>query len=186
MKNEWLEKYKTSMSFRYPTFKIALDLLIDLPQHRIVETGCVRLKDDWGAGYSTMLFGEFCKLNGGSLITIDNTEHHMNICKELTKEYSLYIEYLLGDSLTEFHKIQHKIDLLYLDSFDLDLVGDRLPSQEHNLKEFKTAEPLLHEKSIVLIDDCFDGDGKPKLTKQYMINNGWNVLYESQQIVFTK
>lgn len=186
MKNEWLEKYKTLMSLRYPTFKMAFDILLDMSEHRIVETGCVRLKDDWGAGYSTVLFGEFCKLHGGKLVTIDNTERHMNVCKDLTKEYAENIEYWLGDSLQEFSKIQHQIDLLYLDSFDLNLVGDRLPSQEHNLKEFKVAEPYLHKKSIVLIDDCFDGNGKPKLTKEYMVNNGWEILYESQQIIFSK
>lgn len=186
MKNEWLEKYKSSMSSRYPTFKLAFDMLLDLPEHRIVETGCVRLQNDWGAGYSTVLFGEFCKLHGGKLITIDNTERHLNICKELTKEYSDNIEYWLGDSLNEMRKVQHKIDLLYLDSFDLDLFGNRNPSQEHNLKEFKVSEPHLHEKSIVLIDDCFNGDGKPKLTKEYMIDRGWKVLHERQQIIFSR
>lgn len=186
MKNEWLEKYKSYMDVRYTTFKMALDLLLDLPTHKIVETGCVRLKDDWGAGYSTVLFGEFCKLYGGTLITIDNTESHMNICKKLTKEYSSNIKYITGNSLEELGKLICKVDLLYLDSFDLDLVGDRLPSQEHNLKEFKISESMLHENSIVLIDDCFGGNGKPKLTKQYMIDKGWKVLHENQQILFVK
>lgn len=186
MKNEWLEKYKLSMDVRYETFKLAFDLLSDLPNHRILETGCVRLKDDWGAGYSTMLFGEFCKLFGGKLITIDNSEQHMNICKELTREYSEHIEYVIGDSLDMLSEIKSKVDLLYLDSFDLDLDGDRVPSQKHNLNEFIKSESILHEKSIVLIDDCFYGDGKPRLTKEYMVNNGWKVVCELQQILLTR
>ena len=183
---DWLITYKTSMDGRYETFYTAFELLQQLPNHNIIETGCVRMKDDWGAGYSTVLFGEFCKIYGGKVITIDNSENHMNICKKLTENLSNNIIYIVNDSLLELEHTSFKIDLLYLDSMDIDLNGDRLPSQIHNLLEFKVAEKFLHDKSIVLIDDYFDGNGKGKLTQIYMLNTGWSLIKCKQQQLFVK
>lgn len=186
--NNWLEKYKVQMDSRYPTFKIAFDLLFPLTTHSIVETGCVRQKDDWGAGYSTFLFGEFCTLYGGQILSIDNNASHLEISKKITEKYNDIIKYMNSDSVQFLIKYKEKIDLLYLDSMDVPIYdgADRTLCQLHNLNEFKAAETNLHEKSIVLIDDYFDGDGKGKLTEQYMLNNGWRRILAHQQQLFVK
>lgn len=186
--NKWLNKYERSMSTRYPTFKIAFDLLYQLPSHNIVETGCIRQRDDWGAGCSTMLFGEFCQLYGGNLISVDLVPMHLDIAKNITIEYSQFIDYIESDSVSFFRNYLGKIDLLYLDSMDVPIHegADRTPCQEHCLAEFQAAEPNLHEKSIVLVDDYFDGDGKPKLLEPYLIASGWRRVFCLQQLLFLK
>lgn len=186
--NEWLEKYKVHMDSRYLTFKIAFDLLLQLPTHHIVETGCVRQKDDWGAGYSTMLFGEFCQLYGGKTTSIDITPRHLAIAKEITTQYNHLIEYVESDSVKFLEEYTLPIDLLYLDSMDVPIHegADRVPCQEHNLREFKAAESNLHAKSIVLLDDYFDGNGKPRLCERYMLDNGWRRIFCHQQLLFVR
>ena len=186
--NAWLEKYKQNMDSRYPTFKIAFDLLLQLPFHRITETGCIRQENDWGAGYSTMLFGEFCQLHRGRVTSVDMVTKHIEIAKGITTQYTALIDYIESDSVSYLRKNTTPIDLLYLDSMDVPIHQgeDRLPCQEHSLNEFKAAEHSLHEKSIVLIDDYFDGDGKGKLTEQYMLANGWRRIMVYQQQLFVR
>ena len=41
--NSWFdEMFRAKLSTRYPTFRVALNLLYQLPLHRIVETGTIR------------------------------------------------------------------------------------------------------------------------------------------------
>jgi len=186
--NTWLEKYRVSMDSRYPTFKIAFDLLFQLPSHNIVETGCIRQENDWGAGCSTMLFGEFCDLAGGKIISVDMIPRHLEIAKKITEKYNHLISYVESDSVTFLSNYGNPIDFLYLDSMDVPIHegADRVPCQEHSLKEFKAAEPVLHDKSIVLIDDYFNGDGKGRLTEKYMMEKGWRRIMVYQQQLFVK
>lgn len=186
--NEWLEKYKKDMDSRYPTFKIAFDLLFQLQHHYMVETGCIRLENDWGAGCSTMLFGEFCENYGGTVVSVDVVPEHLCISKKITEKYNSYIEYEESDSVSYLQSSTRPIDLLYLDSMDVPLHAgaDRVPCQEHNLKEFLAAENKLHGHSIVLIDDYFGGEGKGILTEQYMMGKGWRRIMAHQQQLFVK
>jgi hypothetical protein len=184
--NDWLEKYRKQMDSRYPTFKIAFDLLFQLPSRNIVETGCVRQETDWGAGYSTMLFGEFCQLYGGHITSVDLVPRHLEIARELTKQFNSLITYVESDSVAFLQRYTLPIDLLYLDSMDVPIHegADRTPCQEHSLNEFKAAELKLHRQSIVLVDDYFDGDGKGRLTEQYMMAKGWRRVMAHQQQLF--
>jgi predicted O-methyltransferase YrrM len=186
--NEWLDKYRISMDSRQISFNIALDLLYQLDRHNIVETGCVREPNDWGAGNSTLLFGEFCELHGGKIISVDNVPRHLAIAKKLTSQYSRHITFVESDSVSFLTSYTETIDLLYLDSMDVPIgeEDDRKPCQEHCLKEFMAAEPRLHPNSIVLIDDYFGGDGKGKLAESYMMANGWRRIIARQQQLFVR
>src|SRR3990167_6043856 len=85
--NNWFrEKYEAKLSAhssRYWTFKTALNLMLQRGGTRIVETGCVRQEEDYGAGNSTLIFADFAHRYGGSLVSIDNDEGHAGICREL-------------------------------------------------------------------------------------------------------
>lgn len=186
--NSWFEEmFKEKSDSRFTTFRIALNLLYQMPNHNIVETGTIRLPDDYGAGYSTYIFGQFVKHYGGHIITIDIEPRNMDVCRQVTDEFHDQITYIIDDSLNTLPQITDKIDLLYLDSLDTPLTGDATEAQEHNLKEFKLVEHLLHEKSIVLIDDNgFENGGKPFLTKKYLMEKDWKVLINAQQTVWIK
>lgn len=183
------EKYERLLRSRYPTMKIALNLLLQQPKRNIVETGCIRGFGDYGGGNSTYIFGEFCRVFGGHLTTLDISQRNMDICKMATDDFSRNITYILEDSLTALQKLKDPIDFLYLDSFDApEDESDPLPCQEHNLKEFKLAEPLLHKWSIILIDDNFgpNNGGKSRLTKDYLAMNKYVCIFDFHQTLWVK
>lgn len=186
--NSWFDHlFKTKSGDRYTTFRIALNLMYQRLIPFIVETGTIRQIEDYGAGYSTFIFGEYVKRYGGKIMTIDISQANMSVCKQVTLEYKDSIEYVVEDSLTALARITKPIDLLYLDSLDTPLTGDATEAQEHNLKELKIAEHLLHDKSVVLLDDNnFENGGKTKLTKEYLMQKGWRNLFNSQQSLWIK
>jgi predicted O-methyltransferase YrrM len=186
--NSWFdEMFRAKLASRYPTFRVALNLLYQLPLHRIVETGTIRRARDYSAGYSTFVFGHFVKRYGGKITTIDIDSRHMNVCKRVTAEFADWIEYVVDDSLHALSLLHEPIDLLYLDSLDTPIRHDATHAQLHNLKEFKLAEPLLHEKSIVLIDDNnFANGGKSRMTKHYLHEKGWRLLLNLRQSVWIR
>ncbi len=186
--HSWFDElFQAKSSRRYSTFRVALNLLYQLPTHRIVETGTIRKIKDYGAGYSTYIFGHFVKRYGGKITTIDIDPKNMRVCKRVTAEFADWIEYVVDNSLHALSLLHEPIDLLYLDSFDTPIRRDASEAQLHNLKEFKLAEPLLHEKSIVLIDDNnFTNGGKSRMTKQYLHEQGWRVLLNMQQSLWIR
>lgn len=128
----WFDKKYAKPGWqRHATMKAALNIFLQRDGKQIVETGCCRLPDDWGAGLSTVMLGDFCKKYDKDLITVDLSPKNMEICKRLTSEYNSNTQYFVDDSvhfLKEFHGV---IDLLYLDSYDyplgelLDVYGAR-------------------------------------------------------------
>ena len=190
--NNWFDRiYKPNLDQRWPTMKVALNLLYQMNRPvNILETGCVRQEHDWGSGMSTLIFAEYLQRYGGRLTTIDNALAHMLVCKSVTKEYSHIIKYVVEDSLVELERMVNEdgltIDLLYLDSMDCPLDGTSAwPSQEHALKEFKAAKPMLHSKSVVLIDDIgFENGGKGKLLNNVLEGLGWTCLLSHQQALW--
>lgn len=122
----WFERqYQVDCDARYPTFKAALNLWLQSGGQTIVETGCVRREHDFGAGYSTVLFGEVTSRYGGLLWSIDNDPAHLQVAARLAQPFASHCRFLLGDSvdvlerqLVQQPEFSGRIDLLYLDSFD--------------------------------------------------------------------
>ena len=173
---------------RYWSFKVALNIFLQRGGEVIIETGSVGGKNDWAAGNSTYLFGDFCQHYNKKLITIDNREIVWKIAQECTQEFKENIEYILGDSVEFLEKYKERIDLLYLDSLDYPLDGnDPKMAQEHNLKEIKVAYDRFTPQSVVLLDDYdFPDGGKPKLTNEFLEKEGWICLLGNQQALWIK
>lgn len=66
--------------------------------------------------------------------------------------------------------------------------GDLIePCQEHQLQEIQEAEDKLADGSLVLLDDALmPGGGKVRLAKKYLLENGWEVVQEGQQVLLSK
>lgn len=77
---EYEKKSNTIFHRRHTTFKIALNLFLQRGHSTILETGCVREPNDFGSGYSTYIFGDICSRYNKQLVSIDNTEEHLNRC----------------------------------------------------------------------------------------------------------
>lgn len=183
---KFMEQYR-KLIFRYPSFLAALLILVQRSDSRIiVESGCQRLPDDWGAGCSTTVFGHFCSEFGGHLHTIDINAINLEFAKNTTTQYSNYITYHLGDSIEVLKKINTQIDLLYLDSLDY-AVENYTEIQTHHLNEFLSAKPFISAKTIILIDDNnLEGGGKGKLIKEHLLKKGWELILDDQQALLIK
>lgn len=188
--NSWFEtKYKEGLDARYFTFKVALNLFLQLGGNNIIETGCQRMVDDWGGGCSTLIFGNFCVKYNKQLWTVDLNYKNLEVAKQATAEYKSHITYCLHDSLAFLEAFDKPIDFLYLDSFDcsIDPLVGSAPAQQHQLAELKIALPKLSSNCIIGLDDNnFPDGGKTKLSKQYLLNNGWMCILDYQQTIWIR
>ena len=191
----WFDRaYASRLGRRYATFRAAFASLLERDARpTIVETGCVREKNDYSAGYSTVLLGELLRRTGGRLFTVDLSAKNIALCRRLTRRYAGLIEYSVGDSV-EFLRawvLAHPgaaIDLLYLDSFDYPPADDpagREASQLHCRNELEAAFPALSANALVLIDDGdLPGGGKPLLAKRRLAELGWTCLLDDYQTLW--
>lgn len=128
------------------TLSLAIDTLGQRPAV-IVETG----SSAWGTN-STLLFDAYCNSFGGHCYTVDiRLDPLIELRKLVTNNSSLYC----NDSVSFLNTLtvpENKIDLLYLDSWDVDW-ADPLPSAIHGLNEYLTAIRNLQPGALVLIDD---------------------------------
>jgi len=115
----------------------------------VIETGT----SAWGTD-SSRLFAQYVESFGGAFYTVDiRKEPSDRLEGALGKSSHL----IVGDSVSFLEGFDlptgfKKVDLAYLDSWDLDLENP-LPAMEHGLKEWKALYPLLGPGSIVVIDD---------------------------------
>ena len=130
----------------YHTIYRALLELLDTNKgnYTIVETGCSA-----HGTKSTLLWDKFVNCFGGKVLSVDLNKNAVNITNNQTSNNTKVFH---SNSLDYLPTITDKIDFLYLDSYDVDFLNP-LPSAEHHLKEFNCIKHLLHERSIVLIDD---------------------------------
>lgn len=128
------------------TLSMALSLLGEQPA-LIVETG----SSAWGTN-STMLFDSYCNSFGGQCRSVDIRLEPLLMLQTLTtSRTTLYC----NDSVSFLNELSvegHKIDLLYLDSWDVNW-DDPMPSAIHGLNEYLAAIKNLKAGSLVLVDD---------------------------------
>lgn len=114
----------------------------------IVETGSSAYGTD-----STRLWAKYVSLFGGRALSVDLSPLPAERLGDLGPLTSLHVE----DSVNFLRRLQlpqgfEKIDLLFLDSWDVDL-RDPEPSMNHGRSELLAAMKFLARGSLVLIDD---------------------------------
>jgi hypothetical protein len=169
----------------------------------IVETGCVRNQGTFtGEGQSTVLFDKFSECVAGTMVhSVDISPESTGMCKSIV---SNRINVHTSDSVTF---LRHQcaglirpfahIDLLYLDSYDVDVENPH-DSAMHHIKELLAVAPLVNANTFILVDDSpttasffIDGQlklvtpqrigGKGKYIASYMENIGSKPLYQGYQ-----
>ena len=167
----YLEKYAARLGVRRDGFLSMFSLLeAARPQgdFRIVETGSMRVPDNWeGDGQSTVLFDQFVTFHGGEVLTVDMSPE----CGDLIAQAcSGQVRFTCGDSVRYLHKLRttgdQRIDLLYLDSFDLD-INQPTPSAFHHVKELLAIWPALAPGAVIVVDDNPPG----MIGKGYLVEN---------------
>lgn len=140
------QKYSTPTHPCRETIGCALELL-NGRSAVILETGTAA----YGTR-STILFDSYVSSFGGEVLTVDNRITPLvktrDYCSDRTKFHC--------DDSVKFIKslceTGTKVDLIYLDSWDLDLRSP-MDSAIHGLAEFLACVPMVQEGTVLLIDD---------------------------------
>ena len=156
---KWFNNISPKLGDREISFKKIFNYLDSQPTPIIiVETGCLRVKDNFLDGQSTLLFDKYVLSRGeqSKVYTVDINPDSTKVCKQVVSEN---VEITTGDSVrylnsitNNFLKNKTKVSMFYLDSFDVDWRYP-YPSAAHHLKELVAINRLLNEDTLVVVDD---------------------------------
>jgi predicted O-methyltransferase YrrM len=181
---------------RAPSFALMINHVMPIHEPLIVETGCARQENNFeGDGMSTTIFDTFIDYHGGEFYSVDINPDNARFAAANAKKANI----TCSDSVKFLHQQSkiwssqnRKIDLLYLDSFDLDL-NNLHPSSLHHIFELTAIMPCLREGTMICVDDnpeCVDENGNPidagkgLYIKQFMDLIGKERIYTGYQWVW--
>jgi hypothetical protein len=157
---KFFDEISPKLGVRQFSFLKIFNYLDELPTPiTIVETGCLRVKDNFsGDGQSTLLFDKYTQFrgNGSKVYTVDIDPEATKICSEVvsndvTISTADSIGYL-NDLTNKFYDEKKEVSFFYLDSFDLDWKSPG-SSCEHHLKELVSIKKILKKKTLIVVDD---------------------------------
>lgn len=147
------------LQHRAGSFRFAFEHLEKLGRPAcIVETGCARKQGNFtGDGQSTVLFDKFSECVPGTIVhSVDINPECTGLCKSIV---SSRVQVHTADSGTFLRhqcaaliKPYFHIDLLYLDSFDVDMEKPH-ESALHHMKELLAVESMVNANTLILVDD---------------------------------
>ena len=137
---KWFETIASKLGNREISFRKVFKYLDVQPTPIIiVETGCLRVKDNFLDGQSTLLFDKYTlsRGEGSKVYTVDIKPNSTKVCKQVVSDN---VEISTDDSVRYLNKLSHnfflnktKVSMFYLDSFDVDWRYP-YPSAAHHLK----------------------------------------------------
>ncbi len=178
-------KYKNLLGNRYETFFKCFEYLEKLNKEKyfILETGMARQENNYsGDGQSTILFDEYINYKDGVLYSVDIDQHAVDYSfNKVSKKTKLFCE----DSVKFLYNLNNvdnlpKIDLLYLDSYDLNWNNPH-PSAMHHVKELLSIIPKLSSNCLLVVDDNQKDLGKGKYISEFMKDIGINYYFNEYQ-----
>ena len=177
---KWFDAIATKLGEREISFRKIFRYLDTLPTPIvIVETGCLRVKDNFLDGQSTLIFDKYTlsREKKSKVYTVDINPNSTKVCKQVV---SNNVEVTTNDSVrylnnlsSNFLKNKTKVSMFYLDSFDIDW-RYTYPSAAHHLKELTSITRLLHEDTLVVVDDS-PASGNLTQTENES-NPSWKIL----------
>ncbi len=181
----WKE-FGPQLAKRKDTFEKIFDQLLCIDNPVIIETGTYREENNYaGDGCSTLLFDNFIECTGsGTLISIDIDPKACALARNNTK----HAEVICGDSVETLALLDGSVDLLYLDSYNIQNWYDDWAPASHHLKELFAAKNLLvSSDTLIVVDDNLtapDGRrlGKGRLIYELMDSLGIDPLFDEYQV----
>ncbi len=156
---KWFDGIAPKLDNREISFRKIFKYLDSQPNPIIiVETGCLRVKDNFLDGQSTLLFDKYTLSRGekSKVYTVDKDPNSTKICKQTVSDN---VEITTDDSVHYLNNLTHnffanktKVSMFYLDSFDVDWRYP-YPSAAHHLKELTAINRILYEDTLVVVDD---------------------------------
>ena len=156
---KWFDTISSKLEVRQNSFYQIFKYLDKMPDPIIiVETGCLRIKNNYSDGQSTLLFDKYTQFRGKSskVYTVDIDANATKVCSQNVSDN---VSITTGDSVKylnnlskEFIKTNTSVALFYLDSFDCDWKSPE-QSAQHHLKELVSIKKILNEQTLVVVDD---------------------------------
>lgn len=153
-------------------------------------------KWDWSAGIFSKYFSDLLteRKQKFKLTTVDISQIALYICKQITNNHA-NINYILNSSENYILNCPEKsLDLLYLDTGDLDEKTAKLHLREAKLLVEKN---ILKDDGLILIDDVRNPAmllknvttnklGKSKYAIPYLLENGYEIVEDEYQVILKK
>ena len=156
---DWFDNLSPKLEIRKNSFYKIFKYLDNMPDPiTIVETGCLRIKNNFSDGQSTLLFDKYTQYrkNNSKVYTVDIDPKATKVCRENVSEH---VSIHTGDSVKylneltkDFLKNKNGVSLFYLDSFDCDWKAPE-QSAQHHLKELVSIKKILNKDTLVVVDD---------------------------------
>ena len=156
---KWFDGIAPKLDNREISFRKIFKYLDSQPNPIIiVETGCLRVKDNFLDGQSTLLLDKYTLSRGekSKVHTVDKDPNSTKICKQTVSDN---VEITTDDSVHYLNNLTHnfftnktKVSMFYLDSFDVDWRYP-YPSAAQHLKELTAINRILYEDTLVVVDD---------------------------------
>jgi len=182
--DEYFSGIKPRLNKRSEGFQKIFDFLSGFNSPVIAETGTYREENNYeGDGCSTLLFDSFIDYHGGVVISVDIDP---DAC-ELAKENTFFTEVIESDSVEFLGTLEGKVDLLYLDSYNIqDWNNDWAPAA-HHLKELFAAKNCIKEGTMIVVDDNLIAPsgqrlGKGRLIYELMESLGIETCFDDYQV----
>ena len=177
---KWFDKIAPKLGQREISFRKIFKYLDAQPTPIIiVETGCLRNQGNFLDGQSTLLFDKYALLRGNNskIYTVDINPQSTEVCKKVV---SKNVDITTDDSVRYLNNISNsflknkiKVSMFYLDSFDVDWRYP-YPSAAHHLKELASITKVLHEDTLVVVDDSPASGNLTQTEDEH--NPAWKVL----------
>jgi len=181
---EYFETVQPRLNKRSDSFQKIFKYLSDKKNPVIVETGTYREEDNYeGDGCSTLLFDSFIDYHGGSVYSVDIDPE---AC-ELARENTFFTEVVESDSVEFLGSLEGKVDLLYLDSYNIDDWNNDWAPAAHHLKELFAAKNCIKEGTLIVVDDNITAPngkrlGKGRLIYELMESLGIEPYFDDYQV----
>jgi len=187
-----LEEMLSKTDKREPAFRLMVDHLRTCKYPLVVETGVSRQENNWfGDGMSSLIWDAVANELDGTVQSVDLSQEACSFTSSRTSNRTMIY---CGDSVAflstkekEYDKLDRKIDLLYLDSYDLD-INNWHPSAQHHIYELLAIKGALRPGTLVCVDDnlIIEGKhvGKGTYVAEVMAMMGKEMIYQGYQWVW--
>lgn len=208
----FLKLYKKLPKTRYHTIKFLVDYISKNNLKNIVELGTIRSyvdgrfegcnmddtkyweennpeKWDWSAGLFSKVIAE-C-LPNINIDTVDINSNHLKRSKIINKN-NKNITYIHKSSENYLKELESKIDVIYLDTGDMNPVEDVALLQLLEVQLIINND-LLSKDGLIIIDDVYnpipknEGEesiyGKSKYSIPFLISKGYEILMDEYQMI---
>lgn len=166
----------------------AIELFSAMSGKTIVEIGCMRqpmnhpvseMRKCCNDGHSTY----FWCMTGERVFSVDIDFKAVRIARKSIREFKNG-KVLWGDGLKFLKKFKGKIDLLFLDAWD---VVPGCQYAENHLLAYLAAKDKLSDRNIIVIDDTDIGNGgKGRLLLPVLVAEGYDILVRGRQTIALK